>query len=36
MEDTKRYEIKYLDEIDRGEPYLTNEDKKQDKEIKKN
>ena len=36
MEDTERYEIKYLDEIDRGEPYVTNEDKSQDEEIKKN
>ena len=35
MEDTERYEIKYLDEIDRGEPYVTNDDKSQDKEIKK-
>ena len=35
MEDTERYEIKYLDEIDRGEPYVTNEDKSQDEEIKK-
>ena len=36
LEDPERYEIKYLDEIDRGEPYLTNDDKEQDKEIKKN
>ena len=35
MENTERYEIKYLDEIDRGEPYVTNEDKSQDEEIKK-
>ena len=35
MEDTERYEIKYLDGIDRGEPYVTNDDKSQDKEIKK-
>ena len=35
MEDTERYEIKYLDEIDRGEPYVTNDDKSQDEEIKK-
>ena len=35
MEDTERYEIKYLDEIDRGEPYVTNGDKSQDEEIKK-
>ena len=34
LEDPERYEIKYLDEIDR-EPYLTNDDKEQDKEIKK-
>ena len=35
MEDIERYEIKYLDEIDRGEPYVTNDDKSQDEEIKK-
>ena len=35
LEDTERYEIKYLDEIDRGEPYVTNDDKDRDEEIKK-
>ena len=35
MEDIERYDIKYLDEIDRGEPYVTNDDKSQDEEIKK-
>ena len=35
LEDTERYEIKYLDEIDKGEPYVTNDDKSQDEEIKK-
>ena len=34
MEDTERYEIKYLDEIDKGEPYVTNDDKKRDEEVK--
>ena len=35
MEDTERYEINYLDEIDKGEPYVTNDDKDRDEEIKK-
>ena len=35
LEDTERYEIKYLDEIDKGEPYVTNDDKDRDEEIKK-
>ena len=35
LEDTERYEIKYLDEIDRGEPYFTNTDKFQDEKVKK-
>ena len=35
LEDTERYEIKYLDEIDKGEPYVTNDNKSQDEEIKK-
>ena len=35
LEDTERYQIKYLDEIDKGEPYVTNDDKKRDEEIKK-
>ena len=34
MEDTERFEIKYLDEIDKGEPYVTNDDKKRDEEVK--
>ena len=34
MEDTERYEIKYLDEIDKGEPYVTNGDKKRDEKVK--
>ena len=34
MEDTERYEIKYLDEIDKGEPYVTNDDKSQDEKVK--
>lgn len=34
MEDTVRYEIKYLDEIDKGDPFITNDEKKHDEEIK--
>ena len=34
LEDTERFEIKYLDEIDIGEPYVTNDDKKRDEEVK--
>ena len=34
LEDTERFEIKYLDEIDKGEPYVTNDDKKRDEEVK--
>ena len=34
LEDTERYEIKYLDEIDKGEPYVTNDDKSQDEKVK--
>ena len=34
LEDTERFEIKYLDEIDKGEPYVTNDDKSQDEEVK--
>ena len=34
LEDTERYEIKYLDEIDRGEPYVTNDDKEQNEKVK--
>ena len=35
MEDRERYDIKYLDEIDRGEPYITNDDKKQNEYVAK-
>ena len=34
LEDTERYEIKFLDEIDRGDPFITNDDKDRDEEIK--
>ena len=34
MEDTERYEIKFLDEIDRGDPFITDEEKYQDKKVK--
>lgn len=34
MEDRKRYDIKYLDEIDKGEPYITQEDKYREKKVK--
>ena len=34
MKDTERYEIKFLDEIDRGEPYYTNSDKFQNEKVK--
>ena len=35
MKDRERYDIKYLDEIDRGEPYITNNDKQQNEDVKK-
>ena len=35
MEDRERYEIKYLDELDRGEPYITNDDKQRNEDVKK-
>ena len=35
MEDTDRYEIKYLDEIDRGDPFITYDEKCQDEYVKK-
>ena len=35
MEDTERYDINYLDEIDRGESYVTNDDKSRDEDLKK-
>ena len=34
MTDTERYEIKYLDEIDRGDPFITSDEKSQDKYVK--
>ena len=34
MEDTKRYDIKFLDEIDRGDPFITSDDKYQDECVK--
>ena len=35
MEDTERYEIKYLDETDRGDPFITKDDKQQNEDVKK-
>ena len=34
MEDTESYEIKYLDEIDRGDPFITKDEKIQNEEVK--
>ena len=34
MEDTERYEIKYLDEIDRGDPFITEDEKYQNEDVK--
>ena len=34
MFDTERYEIKYLDEIDRGDPFITSDEKYQDEYVK--
>ena len=34
MTDTDRYEIKYLDEIDRGDPFITSDEKYQDECVK--
>ena len=34
MKDTERYEMKILDEIDRGDPYITNDEKYQDERVK--
>ena len=34
MEDTERYEIKVLDEIDRGDPFITKDGKDQNEEVK--
>ena len=35
MEDTERYDIKFLDEIDRGDPFITKEEKERNEEVKK-
>ena len=34
MEDTERYEIKFLDEIDRGDPFITYDEKEQNEKVK--
>ena len=34
MEDTERYEIKFLDEIDRGDPFITQDEKEKNEEVK--
>ena len=34
MKDTERYEMKFLDEIDRGDPFITNDEKYQDECVK--
>ena len=34
MEDTEHYEIKFLDEIDRGDPFITQEEKKHNEKVK--
>ena len=34
MKDTERYEIKFLDEIDRGDPFISYEDKYQNEKVK--
>ena len=34
MKDTERYEIKYLDEIDKGDPFISDEDKWKNKLVK--
>ena len=34
MEDTERYEIKFLDEIDRGDPFITTDEKEQNEDVK--
>ena len=34
MEDTERYEIKFLDEIDRGDPFITKDYKEQNEKVK--
>ena len=34
MGDTERYEIKFLDEIDRGDPFITSDEKSQNEDVK--
>ena len=34
MEHKDRYEIKYLDDIDRGDPFITNDEKYQNEKVK--
>ena len=34
MKDTERYEIKFLDDIDRGDPFITNDEKYQNEKVK--
>ena len=34
MKDTERYEIKFLDEIDRGDPFITQDEKEQNEKVK--
>ena len=34
MKDTERYEIKFLDEIDRGDPFITSDEKYQNEKVK--
>ena len=34
MKDTKRYEIKFLDELDKGDPYITRDEKHQNEYVK--
>ena len=34
MKDTERYEIKFLEEIDRGDPFITQDEKYQNEEVK--
>ena len=34
MKDTERYEMKFLDEIDRGDPFITEDEKQQNEYVK--
>ena len=34
MKDTERYEIKFLEEIDKGDPFITIDEKEQNEEVK--